>query len=274
MDIHPTALVADGAELGVDVKIGPYCVIGPRVRLGDRCRLHSHVIVDGETTIGSDCEMFPFAVLGTMPQDKKLGSGGGGVLLVGNGNKIREHVTIHGGTPYGSGVTRIGNQNMFLAGAHVGHDATVGNNVVFTNGAAIAGHTIVEDNAVLGAMVGLHQFARVGRLAMIGAGAMVSRDAPPFALVQGDRARLVGVNVIGLKRQGWSAEDMAVVKRTFRQLFWRTATLQERTEAVREQFGGHPAVREILAFVAESRRGICRPRGKLDAGAERDAIEE
>lgn len=274
MDIHPTALVASGAELGEGVRIGPYCVIGPRVKLGAGCHLHSHVVIEGRTTIGVECEFFPFAVLGTTPQDKKLTGDSGGTLMVGSHNKVREHVTIHGGTPYGSGVTTVGSHNMLLAGSHIGHDATVGSNVVFTNGAAAAGHTFISDNTVLGAMVGIHQFARVGRLAMIGAGAMVSRDAPPFALVQGDRARLVGPNLVGLKRQGWSSEDVAVIKRAFRVLFWRADPLAQRLEAVRAQFGNHHAVREILDFVADSRRGVCRPRGKFEVGAERDTIEE
>jgi UDP-N-acetylglucosamine acyltransferase len=274
MDIHPTALVDDGAELGPGVQIGPYCVIGPRVTLGERCRLHSHVVVQGRTTVGADCELFPFVVLGTTPQDKKLSGDAGGSLVIGHSNKLREHVTIQGGTPFGLGTTTVGDNNMLLVGAHIGHDATVGSNVVFTNGAAAAGHTLIQDNAVLGAMVGVHQFARVGRMAMIGAGAMVSRDAPPFALVQGDRARIVGVNLIGLKRQGWSAEDVAVTKRAFRQLFWRSDPLAARIETVRAHFGEHPAVREILAFMADSRRGVCRPRGKLEVSAERDAVEE
>lgn len=274
MDIHPTALVASGAELGEGVQIGPFCVVGPRVKIGARCRLHAHVVIDGRTTMGSDCEVFPFAVLGTTPQDKKVVSDGGNVLSIGSHNKIREHVTIHGGTPHGLGVTTIGDHNMLLAGAHIGHDATVGSHVIFTNGAAAAGHTLIQDNTVLGAMVGIHQFARVGRLAMIGAGAMVSRDAPPFALVQGDRARLVGANLVGLKRQGWTSEDVAVTKRAFRSLFWRADPLATRLEAARAQYGNHPAVREILAFVADSKRGICRPRGKLEVGAERDTVEE
>jgi UDP-N-acetylglucosamine acyltransferase len=266
--------VDDGAELGPGVQIGPYCVIGPRVTLGERCRLHSHVVVQGRTTVGADCELFPFVVLGTTPQDKKLSGDAGGSLVIGHSNKLREHVTIQGGTPFGLGTTTVGDNNMLLVGAHIGHDATVGSNVVFTNGAAAAGHTLIQDNAVLGAMVGVHQFARVGRMAMIGAGAMVSRDAPPFALVQGDRARIVGVNLIGLKRQGWSAEDVAVTKRAFRQLFWRSDPLAARIETVRAHFGEHPAVREILAFMADSRRGVCRPRGKLEVSAERDAVEE
>jgi UDP-N-acetylglucosamine acyltransferase len=274
MDIHPTALVDDGAELGQGVQIGPYCVIGPRVKLGDRCHLHAHVVVQGRTSLGPDCELFPFVVVGTTPQDKKISGDAGGSLVIGHSNKLREHVTVHGGTPYGTGVTTVGDNNMLLAGSHIGHDATVGSNVIFTNGAATAGHTHIQDNTVLGAMVGIHQFARVGRLAMIGAGAMVSRDAPPFALVQGDRARIVGVNLIGLKRQGWTSEDVAITKRAFRQLFWRSDPLAARIQAVRAQFGDHPAVREILAFMADSRRGVCRPRGKLEVSAERDAVEE
>jgi len=274
MDIHPTALIASGAELGAGVRVGPYCVVGPQVKLGDRCRLHAHVVIEGRTTLGSDCEVFPFAVLGTTPQDKKLTSDWAGRLVVGSHNKLREHVTIHGGTPNGLGVTTIGDHNMLLAGAHVGHDATIGSHVVFTNGAATAGHTLVQDNTVLGAMVGIHQFARVGRLAMIGAGAMLSRDAPPFSLVQGDRARLVGVNLVGLKRQGWASEDVSIVKRAFRALFWRALPLAHRLESVRTQFGNHHAVREILDFVADSRRGVCRPRGKFEVGAERDTVED
>ncbi|MEZ5964076.1 MAG: acyl-ACP--UDP-N-acetylglucosamine O-acyltransferase [Planctomycetota bacterium] len=274
MDIHPTALVASGAELGEGVRVGPYCVIGPWVKLGAGCRLHSHVVVEGRSTLGPECEIFPFAVLGTTPQDKKLSGDANGTLVLGSHNKVREHVTIHGGTPHGVGVTRVGDHNMLLAGSHIGHDATIGSHVVFTNGAAAAGHTVVQDNTVLGAMVGIHQFARVGRLAMIGAGAMVSRDAPPFALVQGDRARLVGANLVGLKRQGWSSEDVAMIKRAFRALFWRAGPLGRRLEDVRSRLGNHHAVREILDFVADSKRGICRPRGKFEVGAERDIVEE
>ena len=171
MAIHPTAIVAPSAELGEDVDIGPYCVVGARVRLGDRVRLESHVVVDGDTWIGNDSEIFPFATIGCQPQDKKLkGDEAGGRLRIGEHNRIRESVTIHGGTAYGSGETRIGDHNMLLVGAHIGHDATVGSHVVFTNGAMAAGHTVIGDRAILGAMVGIHQFARIGRLAMIGAG--------------------------------------------------------------------------------------------------------
>ena len=181
--VHTTAVVADGAVLAEGVEIGPYCVIGPRAHLGHNCRLHSHVVIQGDTSLGADCELFPFAVLGTRPQDKKLRpEDASGALRIGSDNVIREHVTIHGGTAPGPGVTTIGDHNMFLAACHIGHDAKIGNEVVFTNAAMAAGHTVVGDRTVLGAMVGIHQFARVGALAMIGAGAMLSHDAPPFAL--------------------------------------------------------------------------------------------
>lgn len=275
MGIHPTAVIAEGAVLGDGVEIGPYCVVGPRVRLGARTRLHAHVVVEGDTWLGEDNEVFPFAVLGPQPQDKKLRGNEAGSLRIGSHNKIREHVTLHGGTPVGSGTTRIGHHNMFLVGAHVGHDATVGDHVVFTNSAMAAGHTEIGDRVILGAMVGVHQFARIGRLAMVGAGAMVSHDVPPFAMVQGDRARLVGVNLIGLQRNGYNAEQKAVVKRVFRMLFWRSGTLAQRLESVRRSGLYETEVcRTILDFAAASRRGLCHPRGGRRAGPDDDPRRE
>lgn len=274
--IHPTAVVAPTARIGADVVIGPYCLIGPHVRLGDRTRLLGHVVVDGDTWLGSDCEVFPFAVLGTTPQDKKLRGDepGPGKLRIGNHNRIREHVTIHGGTAFGSGTTTVGDHNMLLVGCHIGHDAEVGSHVVFTNGAMAAGHTRIDDRAILGAMVGIHQFARVGQLAMVGAGAMVSHDAPPYSMVQGDRARLVGVNLIGLHRNQFTSEQKAIIKRTFRLLFWRAGTVHQRVEALRASpLAREAACQKILDFVAESQRGVCTPRGgrrgePADAGSE------
>ncbi|MBX3462816.1 MAG: acyl-ACP--UDP-N-acetylglucosamine O-acyltransferase [Planctomycetes bacterium] len=270
MGIHPTAIVAEGAELGPGVDIGPYCTVGPRVRLGAGTRLLAHVVVDGDTVLGEDNELFPFCVVGCQPQDKKLKTKDpAGRLVIGSHNRIREHVTIHGGTPFGGGVTTIGDHNMLLVGAHIGHDATVGSHVVFTNGAMAAGHTWIGDRAILGAMVGIHQFARVGKLAMIGAGAMVSHDAPPFGTVQGDRAKLVAVNLVGLHRNGYTQEQKALVKRVFRLLFWRAGTLHQRLELVRGS-GLHrdPVCREIVDFVAESRRGVCSPRSGRQALAQ------
>jgi UDP-N-acetylglucosamine acyltransferase len=262
MAVHPTAIVAPGAVLGDGVEIGPYCTVGPHVRIGARTRLVAHVVVDGDTWLGEDNELYPFAVVGTTPQDKKLKAADvPGQLRIGAHNRIREHVTIHGGTPFGGGVTTVGDHNMILVGAHIGHDATVGSHVVFTNGAMAAGHTSIGDRAILGAMVGIHQFARVGKLAMIGAGAMVSHDAPPFAMVQGDRAKLVAVNVVGLHRNGYTPEQKALVKRVFRLLFWRAGTLHQRLELVRgSALFRDPICREIVDFVAASKRGVCSPR--------------
>lgn len=270
MGIHPTAIVAPGAELGEQVEIGPYCTIGAQVRIGARTRLVGHVVVDGDTWIGEDCELFPFAAIGCHPQDKKLkGSDPSGKLRIGDHNRIREHVTIHGGTPFGGGTTTIGDHNMLLVGAHIGHDASVGSHVVFTNGAMTAGHTSIGDRVILGAMVGIHQFARVGKMAMVGAGAMVSHDAPPFSMVQGDRAKLVAVNLVGLHRNGFTSEQKALVKRVYRLLFWRAGTMHQRLEFVRgTAFYRDPICREIVDFVAASRRGVCSPRSGRHQPAE------
>jgi UDP-N-acetylglucosamine acyltransferase len=222
------------------------------------------VVVEGDTHIGAGNELFPGCCLGMRPQDKKLSHGDrGGRLRVGDHNTFREHVTIHPGTPHGQGETRIGSHGMYLVGSHVGHDSTVGDHVVLTNGAMVAGHTAVGDRVILGAMVGVHQFARVGELAMVGAGAMLSLDAPPFSLIQGDRARLVGVNLVGLQRAGVDAETAAGIKRAFRLLFWRGGTLTERVEAVRTtELARQPLVQRLVEFVEGTQRGICSPRSR------------
>ena len=261
MGVHPTAIVDDSAQLDEGVEIGPYAVVGAGVRLGARTRIHAHAMVSGKTTLGDDCEVYPQAVLGALPQDRKLDDDNdAGTLTIGARNIFRESVTIHGGTPFGTGYTSIGDDCMFLVGSHVGHDAQIGSHVVFTNGAMVAGHSTVDDYAILGAMVGIHQFARVGAYAMIGAGAMVSHDAPPFSLVQGDRARLVGVNVVGLKRAQIATEELALLKRAFRTLFWRPGTLESRIKNTVAMAGDDARIRCVLDFIRASRRGVCMPR--------------
>lgn len=239
--------------------------------------MHSHVVLDGDTVVGPRTEMFPFVVLGVRPQDKKLRANEAalrqegwfdedgnwcGKLRIGSDNEIRESVTIHGGTPYGRGVTTVGDRNMFLAGSHVGHDASVGNDCVFTNGAMAAGHTQIQDRVILGGMTGVHQFARIGRFVMVGGGSMLSQDAPPFALVQGDRARLIAVNTIGLKRSGFTIEQVALIKRVYRMLFWRAGRLEDRVGEARAFGRGDPLAEEILTFVENSERGVCSPRDR------------
>ncbi len=271
MAVHPTAIIEDGAEIGEDVTIGPYSVIGPQVRIGSGCRLHAHVIVDGDTEIGPGCEIWPFASVGATPQDKKLQPDDEiGRLRIGAHNKIREYVTINPGTPKDRGVTTVGDHNMLLIGCHIGHDAKIGNHVVMTNGSMAAGHTEIADRAILGAMVGIHQFCRIGRLAMAGAGAMVPKDAPPFATVHGDRARIRGVNVIGMRRAGMSGDEIAMVKNAYRMLFWHTGVESERIERVRERFDNHPLVSEILNFMEDTKRGVLMARGRADSGVERE----
>lgn len=271
MAVHPTAIVAAGAEIGPDVHIGPYSVIGPEVRIEAGCRLHAHVVIQGDTHLGRDCQVFPNVVLGMLPQDKKLkGDDPGGKLRIGSGNTLRELVTIQGGTPHGSGITTVGNDNMLLIGAHVGHDCTIGNGNVLTNNALIGGHGDIDDRAVIGAHVGIHQFCRVGKLAMVAAGAMVTKDVPPFGLVQGDRSRIRGINIVGLRRAGYSSNDIDTLRHAFRLLFWRQTPLARRVELVTRDLGDQPLVREVLAFMEDTRRGVTmgRRRGKEEAADE------
>ncbi len=270
MGVHPSAIVSDGAEIGADVDIGPFCFLGPQVRLGDGCRLHSHVVIDGDTHLGEQCVVFPQAVLGSLPQDKKIRpEDPQGQLRIGSHNQIREHVTIHGGTIHGRGVTQVGNHIMLLATCHIGHDAEVGDHVVMTNGSMVAGHALVENHAILGAMAGVHQFTRVGQYSMIGAAAMVTKDAPPFSLIAGDRAKLYGVNVIGLKRAGFDSRRLGLIKQCYRQLFWSGGTLAERVENTRPLAGDDPAALALLEFLGHSLRGLTMPRGRKEAAEEK-----
>jgi UDP-N-acetylglucosamine acyltransferase len=238
-------------------------VIGPQVRLGDGCRLHAHVVIDGDTVLGEGCELWPFASVGARPQDRKLLAGApAGKLRIGAHNQLREHVTISPGTAADRGVTAIGDHNMLLIGAHVGHDAQLGSHIVMTNGSMVAGHVSLGDRAVLGAMVGIHQFCRVGTLAMAGAGSMVPKDAPPYALVHGDRARIRGVNVVGMRRAGYTDEDVAVVKRAYRILFWRGAVMAARIQHAAKLWGDHPLVHNVLDFMECTTRGVLMARGR------------
>lgn len=271
MQVHPTAVIHEGARLGSGVEIGPYCIVGPQVRLGDGCRLRAHVAIDGDTEIGPDCDFWPYVSLGSLAQDKKLDPReNAGTLRIGARNQFREHSTVSCGSPSGTGVTVLGDDNMLLIGAHIGHDASIGNNIVMTNSAMVGGHTTIDDRAILGALVGIHQFCRIGKLAMLGGGAMVTKDIPPFAMVHGDRARIRGVNVIGMRRAGYTPEDVAVVKRVFRTLFWRVDQFTDRIEMVRSRWGDHALVEEILQFVAETKRGVMLARRDHDPGDEHE----
>lgn len=209
--IHPMAVIAPGAELGAGVEIGPFCVVGPNVRLQDGVVLKSHVVVTGDTTIGPGTVVFPFASIGEVPQDLKF-QGERTRLEIGARNRIREHVTMNSGTEGGGGVTRVGDDGLFMAGCHVAHDCMIGDRVILVNHASVAGHCVLEDEVIVGGLSGVHQFVRIGRGAMIGAVTMVTADVIPYGLVQGPRGHLDGLNLVGLKRRGASRGDIAQLR--------------------------------------------------------------
>lgn len=259
--IHPTAIVDKGAELGEGVVIGPYSIVGSRVKLADRVVLHSHVVVQGITDIGEDSELFPFSCIGTAPQDLKF-HGEESILSIGKRNKIRESVTIQPGTEHGTMKTTVGDDNLFMANSHVGHDCRLGSHLVLANSVALAGHVTVEDGVILGGMAGIHQFTRIGELAFIGAGAMVSLDVPPYCIAQGDRAVIRGLNLIGLRRNGFTASDVSEVKKTFRFLFSRTddgENYKDRILKISQDTLQNLKIKKFIDFISQTKRGITIP---------------
>ncbi|MEQ1890744.1 MAG: acyl-ACP--UDP-N-acetylglucosamine O-acyltransferase [Alphaproteobacteria bacterium] len=257
-DIHPTAIVPGAAQLGSGVVIGPYCVLGEQVALGDNVTLHSHVCIAGKTSIGAGTTIFPFASIGHPPQDLKY-AGETSELIIGAGNVIREHVTMNPGTAGGGLVTRVGDNGLFMAGAHVAHDCQVGGHVILANHATLAGHVTVGDYAILGGLSAVQQFARIGQHAMIGGMSGVVDDVIPYGSVLGNRAHLGGLNVIGLKRRGFSRDQIHGLRNAYRMLFAPEGTLQERLEDVAALFRDHVEVMEIVDFIRSATRSICTP---------------
>jgi UDP-N-acetylglucosamine acyltransferase len=259
--IHPTAIIAPGARLADDVVIGPYCVIGATVSLAAGVSLRSHVVVDGRTTVGEATRIFPFASIGLDPQDLKY-RGEESTLVIGRNNTIREYVTINPGTAGGGMVTRVGDDCLFMVGAHVAHDCQIGNHVVMANNATLAGHVVVEDYAILGGLSAVHQFVRIGRHAMIGGMSGVERDVIPYGQVIGDRARLTGLNIIGMQRRGFSREDIQGLRAAYQLLFSAGGTFSDRVDEAAERFAGIAPVDDIIAFIrADSSRALCQPKG-------------
>jgi len=255
--IHKTAIVNSCAELGKAVTVGPFSVIGPQVKIGDNTRIDSHVIIKGSTEIGEQCTIFPFTSIGDIPQDLKF-KGGDTKLIIGNNNVIREYVTINRGTEEGGGVTVIGNHNLFMAYSHIAHDCIIGNHVIMANAATLAGHIEIEDYAIIGGLVGVHQFAKVGRSSFVGACSAVSRDVPPFCLAVGNRARLYGLNLTGLKRRNFSTHTLKKLKNAYRILFRSGLTLKEALEQVQQKITDSPEVDHLIEFIKKSKRGIIR----------------
>jgi UDP-N-acetylglucosamine acyltransferase len=259
--IHPTAIVAPGASLADDVVIGPYCVVGGHVVLGAAVRLAAHVVIDGRTMIGEATRIFPFASIGQEPQDLKY-RGEESSLVIGRNNTIREYVTINPGTAGGGMVTRVGDDCLLMIGVHIAHDCQIADHVIMANNATLAGHVVVGEYARLGGLCAVHQFVRIGRHAMIGGMSGVERDVIPYGQVMGNRARLHGLNIIGMQRTGFSREDIQGLRGAYQFLFSADGTLTDRVNEAAERFGGIGPVDDIIAFIrADSSRAICQPKG-------------
>jgi UDP-N-acetylglucosamine acyltransferase len=254
---HPTAIIHPEAKLHESVEVGPYAVIGPKVTIGAGTTVGPHAVLEGRTTIGEKNRIFQFASVGSAPQDLKY-AGEDTELFVGDGNLIREFTTLNRGTVGGGGVTRIGNNNLFMANSHVAHDCTVGNGCILANSVALAGHVELHDFAIVGGLSAVHQFTRVGRNAFIAGGAMVVMDIPPFCMAQGDRAELSGLNTVGMTRHGFTEDQIRRVKDAFKVLFRSKLGLNEAIGKLKAEFGGHAEIEQMLKFITESQRGITR----------------
>ncbi|MDX2478830.1 MAG: acyl-ACP--UDP-N-acetylglucosamine O-acyltransferase [Desulfuromusa sp.] len=256
--IHSTAIIAPGAQLDSSVTVGPYAVIGEHVKIGAGTTVGPHTVIEGYTEIGCDNQIFQFASIGAIPQDLKF-AGEISYLKIGDRNRIREFVTIHLGTKDGGGVTTIGDDNLLMAYVHVAHDCIVKNHVILANAATLAGHVEVGEYAILGGLSAVHQFARVGCHVMASGGSMISQDVVPYAIVQGDRAKVVGLNLTGLKRCGFSREALANIKSMHKLVFRSNLKLDEAVARIEEQFDGSAAeVATYLDFLKKSERGLAR----------------
>lgn len=264
-NIHPTAIIEDGATIADDVCIGPYAVIGPEVQLESGVKLESHVVIAGDTKIGTGTHVFPFASIGHQPQDLKY-EGEKSSLEIGSNNVIREHVTINPGTKGGGLLTKVGSNCLFMVGAHIAHDCQVGDNVILVNNATLAGHVEVGDFAIIGGLSGSHQFVRIGKHSMVGGMTGVENDIIPYGMVIGNRAHLSGLNLIGIKRRGFDRETIHAMRNAYRLLFADEGTMAERISDVAEMFKDVPPVMEIIEFITtDSSRSFCQP--KTDDGA-------
>lgn len=266
-DVHPTAIVETGAELAASTKVGPFCHVGRHVQLGENVELISHVAVAGRTAIGDGTRVFPFASIGHQPQDLKY-KGEDSRLVIGRNNVIREQVTINPGTEGGGMLTKIGDSCLFMVGVHVAHDCAIGNEVIMANNATLAGHVTVGDFAVFGGLSAVHQFVRVGQYAMIGGVTGVERDVIPYGSVLGDRARLSGLNLVGMQRRGFTREEIQGLRAAYQALFESDqGTFAERVAGVTARFAGIRPVDDVLRFIRqESPRGLVQPKSNGNGG--------
>ncbi len=261
--IHSTAVIASGAEIGDNCVIGPYCVIGDRVRIGPGTRLHSHVAVEGSTMIGTECEIFPFAAIGGQTQDLKY-RGGESFVEIGDHTTLREYVTVNAATGEGAR-TVVGSHCHILAYCHIAHDCRLGDGVIMSNNTQLAGHVVVEDRAVFGGMGGVHQFVRIGTLAMVSGMARVGQDVAPYCLAAGIPAGAVTINRIGMERNGFKKASIAAVARAYRILFRSSLPVAEAVERLRREFADVPEVQHLAEFAESSERGLARPKGHVES---------
>tara|TARA_B100000886_G_C20419310_1_gene490720 strand:+ start:1492 stop:2289 length:798 start_codon:yes stop_codon:yes gene_type:complete len=258
---HHTSIISEKAELGSNVNIGPYCIINDKVKIGNNVNLKAHVYIDGNTTIGDNCTFFPYCSIGTSPQDLKY-KGEKSLLQIGSNNIFREYVTVNPGTAGGGLKTLIGDNCLFMISAHVAHDCLIGNNVIMVNNASLAGHVILEDYAIMGALSGAHQFCRIGKHSMIGGLSGVDSDVIPYGTVIGNRAYLSGLNIIGLKRRGFSKDIIQDLRKAYGLLFSsQEGTFSDRVREVSEEFSKNEPIQEIVNFLtSEKSRSICKPK--------------
>jgi len=255
--IHATAIIHPSAQLDENVSVGPYSIIGEEVKIGAGTQIGPHVVIERWTEIGRDNQILQFASVGAGPQDLKY-KGEETRLVIGDRNRVREFATLHRGTVDGGGVTTIGSDNLFMAYAHVAHDCIVHNRIVMANAATLAGHVEVEDNAILGGLVAVHQFCRVGCHTMISGGSMIAQDIPPYTVAQGDRAKTIGLNLIGLKRRGFAEDTVRGLKQAYRLLFRAGLRMEEALARIEQELAMTPELQHFLDFVKGSKRGIAR----------------
>ena len=256
--IHPSAIIEEGAKISEGCVIGPFCHVGPSVTLGPRVMLKSHVVISGMTEIGADTVVFPFSVLGEIPQDLKY-KGEATSLKIGARNRIREHVTMNTGTEGGGSLTSVGDDCLFMTGCHVAHDVHIANRVILVNNVALGGHCILEDDVIVGGLSGVHQFVRIGRGAIIGAVTMVANDVIPYGLVQAPRGELDGLNLVGLKRRGVARSDIMALRAAFQMLAQGEGTFQERARRLGEESDSEYVQRIVEFVTGQSDRSFMTP---------------
>jgi UDP-N-acetylglucosamine acyltransferase len=256
-EIHPTAIISPDAEIAEDTSIGPFCIIHDKVHIKKGTRLISHVVIEGSTEIGENCTIYPFASIGLPPQDLKYRGEETG-LRIGNNNTIREYCAIHRASVSGDGVTSIGDHNFLMAYVHVAHDCKIGNSVIMANLATLAGHVSIEDHAVIGGLVAVHQFTRVGAYAMVGGFSGVGQDIPPYMIASGARVKLFGLNTVGLKRHGFSDATVNELKKAYKILFREKRTLKDAIKKIQEDLPYTDEIKRLIEFIQKNKRGICR----------------